>query len=63
MIAGELMALPLEPVLLPVDEFVELGAAYDNLGENAERWALCRGQVMGWQDLARKNGWVSTPAP
>ena len=38
--------------------FAAVGEAYANLGENAERWAFCRAQVKGWQDLARRNGWV-----
>lgn len=25
---------------------------------NHERWAQCRAQLKGWQDLARRNGWV-----
>lgn len=30
----------------------------DNLGANAELWAECRSIASGWQDLARRNGWV-----
>lgn len=39
--------------------FAPIRDAYDNLGENGERWGKCRAQVKGWQDLARRNGWVS----
>lgn len=38
--------------------FAPVDRAFDNLGENAERWAECRAQVRNWQDLARTNGWV-----
>lgn len=38
--------------------FAPIADAFDNLGENAERWSECRRQVTGWQDLARRNGWV-----
>lgn len=41
--------------------FVTLEEAYANLGDNSERWAACRSQVRNWQDLARKNGWVTSP--
>jgi hypothetical protein len=33
--------------------------ALDNLAENAGRWKACRDTVAGWQDLARRRGWVS----
>lgn len=29
-----------------------------NLGENAKRWGECRSALMGWQALARRNGWT-----
>jgi hypothetical protein len=33
--------------------------ALDNLGENAGRWKQCRDALDGWQDLARRRGWVA----
>jgi hypothetical protein len=38
--------------------FAPVEDAFTNLGENGERWAECRRQVIGWQELARRNGWV-----
>lgn len=37
---------------------VEPDEALDNLDENAERWAACRGEVRWWQGFARQAGWV-----
>ncbi len=36
--------------------------ALDNLEENAGRWKECRDALGGWQDLARRRGWVSQAA-
>ena len=38
--------------------FAALNAALANLAENSTNCAAARGIAEGWQDLARKNGWV-----
>lgn len=42
--------------------FATLGSAFTNHGENATRWRECRETLVSWQDLARRNGWVSGAA-
>lgn len=37
---------------------VEPDEALENLDENSERWAACRGEVRWWQGFARQAGWA-----
>lgn len=37
---------------------VQAGNFLIQADQNHERWAVCRDRLRGWQDLARKNGWV-----
>jgi hypothetical protein len=37
---------------------VQAGEFLIQADQNHERWAKCRAQLDGWQDLAKRNGWI-----